>query len=173
MAVKIRLRRQGRKKKSYYHIVVADSRSPRDGKFIEQIGSYNPTTVPASINLDDARALYWLKQGAIPTDTVRRILSYKGVMLRMHLHRWGKSEAEIEAEYQKWITAKEAKVQAQINAVKAKKEEKKSVRLTQEKAQRTEKNAKVQAKYQVTDTPTENTEATENTENVDNNTTAE
>lgn len=167
MAVKIRLRRQGRKKKAYYHIVVADSRSPRDGKFIEQIGSYNPTTVPASINLDDARALYWLKQGAIPTDTVRRILSYKGVMLRMHLYRWGKSEAEIEAEYQKWITAKQAKIQAQIDAVKAKKEEKKSLRLTQEKAQRSEKDAKIQAKYQVNETPVENTE------NTDNNTTAE
>jgi small subunit ribosomal protein S16 len=168
MAVKIRLRRQGRKKRAYYHIVVADSRSPRDGKFIEQIGSYNPTTVPATIDLDDARALYWLKQGAIPTDTVRRILSYKGVMLRMHLHRWGKSEAEIEAEYQKWITAKQAKIQAQIDSVKAKKEEKKSVRLTQEKAQRTEKDAKVQAKYQVKEetTSSENTENTsENTEN--------
>lgn len=168
MAVKIRLRRQGRKKKAYYHIVIADSRSPRDGKFIEQIGSYNPTTVPATINLDDARALYWLKQGAIPTDTVRRILSYKGVMLRMHLHRWGKSEAEIEAEYQKWITAKEAKIQAQIESVKAKKEEKKTVRLTQEKTQRTEKEAKVQAKYQATENTAENTE-----NSTENNTTTE
>lgn len=162
MAVKIRLRRQGRKKKAYYHIVVADSRAPRDGKFIEQIGSYNPTTVPATINLDDARALYWLKQGAIPTDTVRRILSYKGVLLRMHLYRWGKSEAEIEAEYQKWMAAKQAKIQAQIEAVKAKKDEKKSLRLTQEKTQRTEKEAKIQAKYQATETTTENTENTEN-----------
>lgn len=160
MAVKIRLRRQGRKKKAYYHIVVADSRAPRDGKFIEQIGSYNPTTVPATINLDDARALHWLKQGAIPTDTVRRILSYKGVLLRMHLYRWGKSEAEIEAEYQKWKAAKEAKIQAQIEAVKAKKDEKKSLRLTQEKTQRTEKEAKIQAKYQTT-------------ENTENNSTAE
>lgn len=164
MAVKIRLRRQGRKKKAYYHIVVADSRAPRDGKFIEQIGSYNPTTVPATINLDDARALHWLKQGAIPTDTVRRILSYKGVLLRMHLHRWGKSEAEIEAEYQKWIAAKQAKIQAQIESVKATKEEKKSLRLNQEKAQRTEKDAKVQAKYQVTENTEENTENNPTTE---------
>ncbi|MCS7028902.1 MAG: 30S ribosomal protein S16 [Bacteroidia bacterium] len=148
MAVKIRLRRQGRKKKPYYHIVVADSRAPRDGKFIERIGSYDPTTIPATIELDDARALHWLKQGAIPTDTVRRILSYKGVLLRMHLYRWGKSEAEIEAEYQKWLAAKQAKIQAQIEKAQAKKEEKRTLRLAQEKAQRSEKEAKIQAKYQ-------------------------
>ncbi|MDW8347020.1 MAG: 30S ribosomal protein S16 [Bacteroidia bacterium] len=164
MAVKIRLRRQGRKKKAYYHIVVADSRAPRDGKFIEQIGSYNPTTVPATIHLDEARALHWLKQGAIPTDTVRRILSYKGVLLRMHLYRWGKSDAEIEAEYQKWVAAKQAKIDAQIQSVKAKKEEKRTLRLNQEKTQRSEKEAKIQAKYQTeTTTQTENTENQENT----------
>ena len=85
MAVKIRLQRHGKKNFAFFHIVVADSRSPRDGRFIEQLGSYNPNTNPATIILDSERALAWLKVGAEPTLTARRILSYEGVMLRHHL----------------------------------------------------------------------------------------
>ena len=87
MSVKIRLQRMGRKKAPFYHITIADSRSPRDGRFIENIGSYNPTTIPATITLDAVKALDWMHKGAQPTDTVRRILSYKGVMFQKHLAR--------------------------------------------------------------------------------------
>ncbi|MBK8112542.1 MAG: 30S ribosomal protein S16 [Saprospiraceae bacterium] len=82
MAVKIRLARRGRKKNPFYHIVVANSRSPRDGKFIESIGSYNPLTVPATIELDREKAYDWLTKGAQPTDTVAAILRFKGVLLK-------------------------------------------------------------------------------------------
>jgi small subunit ribosomal protein S16 len=87
MAVKMRLQRHGSKKRPFYFIVVADARSPRDGKFIQKLGSYNPLTVPASIQIDRQKALDWLHKGAQPTDTVRRILSFKGVLFLKHLLR--------------------------------------------------------------------------------------
>ena len=85
MAVKMRLQRHGSKKRPFYFIVVADARAPRDGKFIQKIGTYNPLTVPATIQLDRQKALEWLHKGAQPTDTVRRILSFKGVLYLKHL----------------------------------------------------------------------------------------
>ncbi len=116
MPVKIRLARHGRKSKPFYHIVVADSRAPRDGKFIERIGSYNPNTNPATIDLKFDRALQWLGDGAQPTDTARSILSYKGVMYKKHLMRGvakgALTEEQAEAKFQTWITAKETKIQA-------------------------------------------------------------
>src|SRR6185436_15302134 len=93
MATKIRLQRKGRKKLPYYYIVVADSRAPRDGKFIERIGSYNPNTNPATIDLDNDKALNWVLKGAQPSDTCRAILSYKGVMYKKHLERGVRKEA--------------------------------------------------------------------------------
>ena len=87
MAVKMRLQRHGSKKRPFYFIVVADGRSPRDGKFIQKLGSYNPLTVPATIQIDRQKALDWLHTGAQPTDTVRRILSFKGVLFLKHLLR--------------------------------------------------------------------------------------
>jgi small subunit ribosomal protein S16 len=87
MAVKIRLQRHGSKKRPFYFIVVADARSPRDGKFIQKLGTYNPLTVPATIQLDRQKALDWLHKGAQPTDTVRKILSFKGVLYLKHLLR--------------------------------------------------------------------------------------
>jgi len=87
MAVKIRLQRHGSKKRPFYFIVIADGRSPRDGKFIQKLGTYNPLTVPATIQLDRQKALEWLHKGAQPTDTVRRILSFKGVLYLKHLLR--------------------------------------------------------------------------------------
>ncbi len=87
MSVKIRLQRKGRRKRPFYHIVIADARAPRDGKFIEQIGSYNPMTSPATIEIDDSRVLYWMEQGAQPTDTVRAVLRFKGILYRRHLDR--------------------------------------------------------------------------------------
>jgi small subunit ribosomal protein S16 len=87
MSAKIRLQRHGSKKRPFYFIVVADSRAPRDGKFIQKLGTYNPLTIPATINLDRQKALEWLNKGATPTDTVRRILSFKGVLYLKHLLR--------------------------------------------------------------------------------------
>ena len=87
MAVKMRLQRHGSKKRPFYFIVVADGRAPRDGKFIQKLGSYNPLTIPATIQIDRQKALDWLHKGAQPTDTVRRILSFKGVLFLKHLLR--------------------------------------------------------------------------------------
>ena len=114
MAVKIRLARHGKKNYAFYHIVVTDSRSPRDGRFIERIGTYNPNTNPALIELDGEKALKWLFNGAQPTDTCRRILSYKGVLLRKHLLEGVKKGAitqEVaDQKWNAWITEKEAKI---------------------------------------------------------------
>lgn len=127
MAVKIRLARRGRKKQPYYHIVVADARAPRDGRFIEKIGSYNPLTVPATIELDRDKAYDWLTKGAQPTDTVRAILRFKGVLMKKHLQRGVKKGAfdqeKADALLNEWIAAKEAKIQARIEKTKQAKQE--------------------------------------------------
>jgi len=106
MSAKIRLQRHGSKKRPFYFIVVADARSPRDGKFIQKLGTYNPLTVPATIQLDRQRALDWLHKGAQPTDTVRRILSFKGVLFLKHLLRGVKlglfDEATAMEKFTKW-----------------------------------------------------------------------
>jgi small subunit ribosomal protein S16 len=116
MAVKIRLARKGRKKLAFYHIVVADSRSPRDGRYIEKIGSYNPITNPATIELDFDKALGWLQNGALPTDTCRAILSYKGVLMKKHLLEGVKKgafdEAEATRRFEEWIRQNESKIEA-------------------------------------------------------------
>ena len=120
MATKIRLQRHGRKGYPFYHIVIADSRAPRDGKFIERIGSYNPNTNPATINLDFERALYWLQTGAQPTDTTRNILSAQGVLMKKHLLGGVKKGAfsleEAETRFQAWLKNK----QNAVEAIKAK-----------------------------------------------------
>src|ERR671928_1054724 len=114
MAVKLRLQRHGSKKRPFYFIVVADARAPRDGKFIQKIGTYNPLTVPATVQLDRQKALDWLHKGAQPTDTVRRILSFKGVLYLKHLLRGVKlglfDEATAMVKFQKWHEEHEAAV---------------------------------------------------------------
>jgi small subunit ribosomal protein S16 len=114
MAVKIRLQRHGRKKAPFYHIVIADSRSPRDGRFIDKIGTYNPMTRPATIEIDRDAAYDWIMKGAQPTDTVRAILRFKGVMMRKHLNRGvvkgALSEEKAQETYTTWIEAKEKKI---------------------------------------------------------------
>ena len=121
MAVKIRLARKGRKKLAFYHIVVADSRSPRDGRYIEKIGSYNPVTNPATIELDFDKALGWLQNGALPTDTCRAILSYKGVLMKKHLLEGVKKgafdEAEANRRFEEWIKQNEAKIEAKKSSL--------------------------------------------------------
>ena len=113
MPVKIRLQRKGRRKRPFYHIVIADSRAPRDGKFIEKIGTYNPMTVPATIELDGTAAYQWLLKGAQPTDTVRSILRFKGVLYRKHLQRGVEKGAltqeQADEKFDAWIADKENK----------------------------------------------------------------
>jgi small subunit ribosomal protein S16 len=112
MSVKIRLTRRGRKKLALYDIVVADSRSPRDGKFIEKIGSYNPGTHPATVVLDDTKAFEWVMDGAEPTDTVRHLLSGRGIMFKKHLQigvNKGAVKQEVaDKKFEDWKVAKEA-----------------------------------------------------------------
>jgi small subunit ribosomal protein S16 len=122
MAVKMRLQRHGSKKRPFYFIVVADGRAPRDGKFIQKIGTYNPLTVPATIQLDRQKALEWLNKGAQPTDTVHRILSFKGVLYLKHLLRGVKlnlfDEATAMAKFQTWFAEHEANVASKNDAHK-------------------------------------------------------
>jgi small subunit ribosomal protein S16 len=122
MAVKMRLQRHGSKKRPFYFIVVADGRSPRDGKFIQKLGTYNPLTVPATVQVDRQKALDWLQKGAQPTDTVRRILSFKGVLYLKHLLR-GVSlglfdEATAMEKFTKWSTEHEAQMAKRQSAHK-------------------------------------------------------
>ena len=116
MAVKIRLQRHGKKNFAFFHIVVADSRAPRDGKFIEQIGSYNPNTNPATIVLNGEKALAWLNVGAQPTLTARRILSYEGVLLRKHLAegvaKGALTQEQADQKWNEWKAQRDAKVNA-------------------------------------------------------------
>jgi small subunit ribosomal protein S16 len=137
MAVKIRLARKGRKKLAFYHIVVADSRSPRDGRFIERLGLYNPNTNPATIELDFDRALGWLQKGAQPTDTCRAILSYKGILLKKHLlegvRKGAFDEAEAERKFTEWMTEKEKSIDMKRSSLEKSGEEKKRKRIEEEK----------------------------------------
>ena len=114
MAVKIRLQRHGKKNFAFFHIVVADNHSPRDGRYIEQIGSYNPNTNPATIILDAERALAWLNVGAEPTLTARRILSYEGVLLRKHLQggvaKGALTQEQADAKWNAWKADQDKKV---------------------------------------------------------------
>jgi small subunit ribosomal protein S16 len=137
MAVKIRLARKGRKKLAFYHIVVADSRSPRDGRYIEKIGSYNPITNPATIELDFDKALGWLQNGALPTDTCRAILSYKGVLMKKHLLEGVKKgafdEAEATKKFEEWTKQNEAKIEAKKSNLEKSQDDELGKRLSVEK----------------------------------------
>ena len=121
MATKIRLARHGKKGKPFYHIVTADSRAKRDGRYIERIGSYNPNTNPATIDIDFDRAMYWVGVGAQPTDTVRAMLSYKGVLYKNHLLNGVKKGAltneQAEEKFAKWLSEKEAKIENKITSI--------------------------------------------------------
>ncbi len=136
MPVKIRLTRHGRKAKPFYHIVIADSRAPRDGRYIERIGSYNPNTNPATIDLNFDSALTWLQKGAQPTETARAILSYRGVMLKNHLLKGVKkgalTEEQAQAKFEAWVKDKEAKIQTKVDGLLNKDEAAKKVRFDAE-----------------------------------------
>jgi small subunit ribosomal protein S16 len=137
MAVRIRLARKGRKRKAFYHIVVADSRSPRDGRYIEKIGLYNPLTNPASIELDFDKALDWLQKGALPTETCRAILSYKGVMMKKHLLEGVKKGAFDETEalkrFDAWLKVHENKIEDKKSGLEKNQDDEIGKRLAAEK----------------------------------------
>ena len=127
MAVKIRLARRGRKKMAIYDVVVADARAPRDGRFIEKLGSYNPNTDPASININNERALKWLLNGAQPTDTVKAMLSYRGVLLKKHLQigvlKGAITQEQADEKYEAWKASKEAAIGGKVDKLTKAKEE--------------------------------------------------
>ncbi len=140
MPVKIRLSRHGKKHAAYYHIVVADSRAPRDGKFIEVIGNYDPHTNPATIQIDNDKALSWLNKGAQPTDTCRAILAYKGVLFRNHLSK-GVAKGVLTQEaadekFNEWQESKHNKIAEKSNRLKKSAEQINADRLAAEKVKR-------------------------------------
>ncbi len=150
MPAKIRLQRHGRKGYAYYHIVIADSRAPRDGKFIERIGSYNPNTNPATIDLKFERALHWLTTGAQPTDTTRTILSAEGVLLKKHLLEGVKKGAfdatEADKRFDAWKAAKEANLTKTKEQLAAEKQADLKARLSAEAESNKAKAAEVAKK---------------------------
>ncbi|MDP4952662.1 MAG: 30S ribosomal protein S16, partial [Flavobacteriales bacterium] len=138
MSVKIRLQRHGKKGKPFYHIVAADARAKRDGRFIEKLGTYNPNVNPAVINLDNERALYWITVGAQPTDTARAILKYKGVMYKNHLDKGvakgAFSQEEADKRYTAWLSEKDAKIRSKVSTLATDSSKAEADRLAKEKA---------------------------------------
>ena len=137
MPVKIRLARRGRKKQAMYDVVIADSRAPRDGKFIEKIGTYNPNTDPASISLNDEKAFDWVMKGAQPTDTVKAMLSYRGILLKKHLqigvNKGALTQEQADEKFAAWLQDKEGKIQGKMDKLSADKAAEAKSRLEAEK----------------------------------------
>ena len=152
MPARIRLQRHGKKNQPFYHIVVADGRAPRDGKFIEKLGTYNPLTNPATIDLNFDRAVEWVKNGAQPSDTVRRILSYKGVLLRRHLQigveKGAISQEQADVRFNEWLQAKEVKINGAKSEAENNARNTRKARLEAEKKANEAKAAAVAAKRQ-------------------------
>lgn len=153
MAVKIRLQRHGKKDSAFYHLVVADGRAPRDGKFIEKLGVYNPNSNPATIDINFDSTLNWLMKGAQPTDTCRAILSYKGIMLKKHLIEGVKkgalTEDQAEQKFNKWLDEKASKITGKNDRLTHESSKQSSDRLKAETASKEAKAAKVAAKLAV------------------------
>ncbi len=174
MATKIRLQRHGRKGRPIYHIVVADARAKRDGRFIEKLGIYNPNTQPATMDLKHDRALHWVQVGAVPTDTARAILSYSGVLMKKHLLDGVKKGAHTEAEalkkFDKWMEGKEGQISSHRDSLAKAKAEEEAKALALETEVRTKMEEAIAAKNtpEVEETTeeaaTEETATEENTE---------
>ncbi len=150
MSVKIRLQRHGRKKAAFFHIVVADSRAPRNGRFIEKLGIYNPNTNPATIDLNFESTLQWVQNGATPTDTARAILSYKGVMMKHHLLNGVKKGAltaeQVEEKFAKWLDEKTNKIETKATTLVTEKQTKRLADMEREAKVNAERAAKIAAK---------------------------
>jgi len=150
MATKIRLQRHGKKGKPFYYIVVADARAPRDGRFIERLGSYNPNTNPATIDINFDKTLDWVNNGAQPTDTCRAILSYKGVLYKKHLQgglkKGALTEEQVESKFQTWLDQKEGKITGKKESLSTAKQDARKAALAAEAKKKEEKAAAIAAK---------------------------
>ena len=150
MATKIRLQRHGKKGKPFYYIVVADARAPRDGRFIERVGSYNPNTNPATIDINFEKTLEWVNNGAQPTDTCRAILSYKGVLYKKHLQGGVKKGAltteQAETKFAEWLDQKDSKITGKKSNLNAAKDEARKLALIAEAKKKEDKAAAIAAK---------------------------
>ncbi|RWU05449.1 30S ribosomal protein S16 [Pedobacter chitinilyticus] len=150
MATKIRLQRFGKKGKPFYHVVVADSRAPRDGKFIERLGSYNPNTNPATIELNFDKAVKWVLNGAEPTDTARAILSYKGVLYKKHLEggikKGALTQEQADAKFATWLEGKAGKIAGKTEGLASGKAEARKAALAAEAKKNEERAAAIAAK---------------------------
>ncbi|MEN8137141.1 MAG: 30S ribosomal protein S16 [Bacteroidota bacterium] len=170
MATRIRLQRHGRKARPFYHIVVADTRSKRDGRYIEKLGIYNPITNPATIELDFDSAVNWMMKGAEPSDTAKRILSYKGVLLKKHLlegaRKGALTEEQVEAKFEAWLKEKEAKLSGNADAIAKASSDAKAEALAKEKEVNAKRAEEIAAKNApvVEETPAEEAPAAEGTE---------
>jgi len=150
MATKIRLQRHGKKGKPFYYIVVADARAPRDGRFIERLGSYNPNTNPATIDINFDKTLDWVNNGAQPTDTCRAILSYKGVLYKKHLQGGAKkgalTEEQVETKFQEWLEQKDGKITGKKTDLVSAKDEARKTALAAEAKKKEDRAAAIAAK---------------------------
>ena len=170
MATKIRLQRFGKKGKPFYYVVVADARAPRDGRFIERLGSYNPNTNPATIELNFEETLKWVRTGAEMSETARAILSYKGVLYKKHLQGGLKKgafdEAALEEKFAAWTASKESQISGKKDGLANTKDEAKKAALAAEAAKKAAKAEAIAAKNApaAEEAPAEEAEATENTE---------
>ena len=159
MATKIRLQRHGKKRKPFYHIVIADARAKRDGRYIEKIGTYNPVTNPATIDLDIDTAVNWLSKGAQPTDTARAILSYTGALYKNHLRKGivkgALTEADAEKKFAAWLEEKESKIQSKKDSLVKSSAEAKAKVIASEKEANDARAAEIAAKNapEVEETP--------------------
>ena len=150
MATKIRLQRHGKKGKPFYYIVVADARAPRDGRFIERLGSYNPNTNPATIDINFDKTLDWVNNGAQPTDTCRAILSYKGVLYKKHLQgglkKGALTEEQVESKFQEWLDHKDNKITGKKDSLTTAKQDARKAALAAEAKKKEERAAAIVAK---------------------------
>jgi len=150
MATKIRLQRHGKKGKPFYYIIVADARAPRDGRFIERLGSYNPNTNPATIDINFDKTLDWVNNGAQPTDTCKAILSYKGVLYKKHLQggvqKGALTEKQAEAKFQEWLDHKENKITGKKSGLVSAKDEARKAALAAEAKKKEVRAAAIVAK---------------------------
>jgi len=169
MATRIRLQRHGKKSKAFFHLVVADSRAKRDGKFIEKLGTYNPNTNPATIEINFDSTLNWLRTGAEMSDTARAILSYKGVLYKNHLlngvTKGALTEADVETKFAAWAAGKEAKINAKKDGLKSSSEQAKAAAFEAESAAKEAKAKAIEAKNTPVEEVTEEVNASEETSN--------
>jgi len=150
MSVKIRLQRHGKKGHAFFHVVVADSRAPRDGKFIEKLGTYNPNNNPATIDINFERSLHWVKTGAQPTDTCKALLSYKGVIYKNHLDKGvvkgALTQEQADKKFAAWLSEKEGKIDGKKAGLSKAAQDAEKARMAAEKAANEKKAAEILAK---------------------------